>query len=356
MTLPRRRRPLPHERQATVNDAMVPGAFRGRLPGVAPVVGKKRLEARARGITAVTDVTSVSFDNEDIFDLASAGAQIKTLAFLPIERSVHVELNGVKARKGTDWTVSGQTLSLLTPLDCQVGDVLTVEYAYLTGVPTSVAASTFRDFVLSLNPLAYYRLGDVSNGGVLADSSGNSHTGTYGAVSSHTATAGLLTGDSDQAMLMTGAGGEGASVSYGSWMNHTSMSWIGLINTGDAQARLVARESTSYAWSVQLAGGQVRFGANGVVIVDGPTAVNNGVKHLFGVTYDGTTVRIYVDGGLDTSLVWAGPLPTPSGSDITIGYGGGTGAGQMFSGTLDEVAIFGTALSAAQMSQLWDAT
>lgn len=139
-SVPRRRRPISPEKQGTVNDAMVPGAFRGRVPIVAPVTPQQRQDARARGITAVANPAARG-SQIDQFTLSSAGAQSLSLSYLPILKSWNVELNGVKALNGTDYTISGQTLNLLSGLDARTGDVVQAQYDYLTGMPSSPSVS-----------------------------------------------------------------------------------------------------------------------------------------------------------------------------------------------------------------------
>jgi hypothetical protein len=139
VTLPRRRRPLFEEQQGTINEAMNSGSFRGRAPVVAPVTPRQRMEARARGITSVVSVTARS-SKIDQFTLAANGAQDLTLTYMPILDSWNVDLNGFTAKNGIDYTITDQTLSLLTPLDARTADAVQVQYDYLTGTPTPALA------------------------------------------------------------------------------------------------------------------------------------------------------------------------------------------------------------------------
>ena len=68
-------------------------------------------------------------------------------------------------------------------------------------------------------------------------------------------------------------------------------------------------------------------------------------SHL-AATYDGTTLRLYVNGVQVASRAQTGPIATSSGA-LTIG--GDALYGQHFSGRIDEVRIYGTALSASEI-------
>lgn len=338
------------QRQSRQLQSFVPGALTGRLASAGPVTKLPGPPDALFGFDGGSAAVASRASKVDIFTLPSDGAQDLTLTFVPIEDSWNLLHNRLGCVEAEHFTLTGRTVSLLSGTDALTGDTVRVQYDYLVEQSDPIAGG-FYSTAMGLGPLAYWRLGDVSNGGTLTDSSGNAHHGTWNAVSSHTPTTGLLNDDSDQAALLTGTAGEGAVVSYGSWMNQTNLSWVCLVNTADFIARLVARESSNFVWSVQLAGGQPRFSANGLVIGDAPTPVNDGATHLLVLTYDGSTVRFYTDGTLDASF--AVVLTTPTSSDITIGYGGGTGGGQMFAGVLDEAVVYARVLSAVEVSALW---
>lgn len=66
-------------------------------------------------------------------------------------------------------------------------------------------------------------------------------------------------------------------------------------------------------------------------------------------TYDGSTIKVYLNGALVQSLAHSAPL-THSSSPLLIGNA--VGAGNFhWSGGLDEVAVYGRALTAAEVAQ-----
>jgi hypothetical protein len=83
----------------------------------------------------------------------------------------------------------------------------------------------------------------------------------------------------------------------------------------------------------------------------GETLLANRWYHLAG-TYDGTTIRMYLDGVLKTNVPVAAPIDTTTlplriGSDYMP-----TGPGSRFDGAIDEVGIWERPLSAAEIRQL----
>ena len=69
------------------------------------------------------------------------------------------------------------------------------------------------------------------------------------------------------------------------------------------------------------------------------------VYHVVG-TYDGTTQRLYVNGTQVASAALTGAI-TANTTSVYIGSWNGTS--EFFQGTIDEVAIYGAALTATQV-------
>jgi hypothetical protein len=79
---------------------------------------------------------------------------------------------------------------------------------------------------------------------------------------------------------------------------------------------------------------------------EGATRVSPGTHHLAG-TYDGTALRVYLDGEPDTA---GGPLNATGNLGVYnatdgLGVGGGFVDGAGFRGTIDEAAVYDSALS-----------
>jgi hypothetical protein len=77
-----------------------------------------------------------------------------------------------------------------------------------------------------------------------------------------------------------------------------------------------------------------------------------GVWYFFSVTYDGSTVKLYIDGGLeaeDSSVSWTDPV-----DDFIIGTTGRDGGlqGEYFDGRISEVRIYNHALTPREVQYL----
>jgi hypothetical protein len=81
----------------------------------------------------------------------------------------------------------------------------------------------------------------------------------------------------------------------------------------------------------------------------GSIPINDGNWHMVTVTYDGTTVSLYVDKNFDVSFT---PTLNTTGTDLYLGTQ--SGSDYFFTGSLDELAIFSRALSASEISSLYN--
>ena len=90
-------------------------------------------------------------------------------------------------------------------------------------------------------------------------------------------------------------------------------------------------------------GGGLWLERNGDFVSSGPGSLTSAFRY-FVITYDGTNVRWYVDGALVTTQAEAFP-PNAGNSVFQLGKGDFYG-----NNGLDEVALYGTALSAARVA------
>ncbi len=201
--------------------------------------------------------------------------------------------------------------------------------------------------VLADSPVAYWRLAEAS-GTSAADSAGTI-TGTYvnaptlGAaslVASDTANKAVsFDGVNDHVTAPSGAVGLNptAALTIEAWVKPTT------ISAGDHQ---IVRKTGQYF--LQRAAGAVSL----VVYVAGvakvltvtPALVAGTAYHVV-ATYDGTNQKIYLDGVQVGTRAQTGALSTTAN---TLYIGSATATTEFWDGTLDEVAIYSTALSAAR--------
>jgi hypothetical protein len=278
--------------------------------------------------------------------------------------TVRIYLNGVLAQS---FSYSAALAHLVTPL--KIGDASgTGNYHWPGGLDdvavynTALSAATiqnhfrcgqrYRDVVLDTSGLqSYWRLGEAA-GGVAFDSKGTVN-GTYtngvtlgaaGALTASGDTAASFDGTNDHVWL-----GDPASLKVA---NPSAEAWV---KTSDADGIIFrARFNGFHLW---ISGGKALFGYTDSTGA-GHTAtsvanVNDNVWHHLAGTYDGTTVRLYVDGAQVASVASTAALYYPGGG-MAIGRDGDAD-GNYLAGTIDEVAIYNRALTATEVKQHYDA-
>jgi hypothetical protein len=208
--------------------------------------------------------------------------------------------------------------------------------------------STYSTTILADSPIRYYRL-DETSGTAATDSGSGAHNGTYtGGFTLNQS--GLLIGDSDASALFNGTTGyvsipttslpTGAGTwSVEAWVNFSSLAnapqvfFMGTNATN--QAIELYYSSTNSRWQADL---------NGATTVNGAAATTNTTYYL-AATYDGTQLRLYVNGSL------AGG-PTTVTANLAYGtalIGSFNASSEFCTGRIDEPAIYSTALSATRI-------
>ncbi len=126
------------------------------------------------------------------------------------------------------------------------------------------------------------------------------------------------------------------------WVNpaSSSASWRDVIYKGNDNYYLESSSSGSGA----PAGGGTFGGSNGNAFGTAALAANTWA--YLALSYDGSTLRIYVNGTLVGSQAKTGAIAS---STNQLQIGGDSIFGQFFSGMIDEVRVYNTALTAAQV-------
>ena len=126
------------------------------------------------------------------------------------------------------------------------------------------------------------------------------------------------------------------------WVNPSTVSslWRDVIYKGNDNYYL---SGTSPASSVPATGGT--FGATGANVYGTTALTANTWAHL-AATYDGATLRLFVNGAPVSSMARTGSLAT---STNPLQIGGDSIYGQYFAGAIDEIRVYNVALTQAQI-------
>ena len=205
--------------------------------------------------------------------------------------------------------------------------------------------------VLAGGPLGYWRLDDASPAACVLDASGHNLDGLAGGgVTANQP--GALGNNPDAALGFNGTTGyvslgdptvlQPQQVSVEAWVNTTSTP--GSLNT------IVRKRGYGYDLYVNQNGKPsfniIDSNVN-VYTVTGPGSVADGHWHYLVGTYNGSQVCLYVDGVAAGACHAAGAIYYSS-DMVAIGRDGGY-AGNYFAGRIDEVAIYGRVLTAAEI-------
>lgn len=234
--------------------------------------------------------------------------------------------------------------------------------AAMRGTATAAApAKPYKTVVLGDSPLLYYRL-DEASGTTVTDSSPNAHTGTYDGAVTLGAT-GALTTDTDTAISLPGTSTAyvaspsltlSGAFSLEAWVNPANV-----LATGQNVESIFAtslRDTSAIVYVPLVNGGsaktkfQVTMGGT-LAFLTSQTYAAGAWYHLV-YTWDGTNQSIYINGTLDvTGTVTATTAAPAWGGSTYIGVNvANTTYPSPLQGSVDEAAIYGTALSASQVS------
>ncbi len=209
-----------------------------------------------------------------------------------------------------------------------------------SGVATAATPSASSDLV------AAYSF-DEGSGTTVTDASGNGNNGTvsgatwttsgkYGDALVFNGTSALVTINNSSSLELT------AGMTLEAWVNPSVVSavWRDVIYKGNDNYYL---SGTSYPNGYPAMGGT--FGGDDVPLYGLATLPVNTWTYL-AATYDGTTVRLYVNGTLVASQPQTGVMAN---STSPLQIGGDSIYGQYFHGMIDEVRVYDRALSVTEI-------
>ncbi|HVU63951.1 MAG TPA: LamG domain-containing protein [Phycisphaerales bacterium] len=194
----------------------------------------------------------------------------------------------------------------------------------------------------------------------LDDGSGSTATDTYAGHSGTVSGATWQTGKLSKALKFNGTSNYVSiandvdfqitrAVTVTAWVKATS-SWP----TGSTVATLLRKgDDNPNNWELCIANGKVELNldcgdADGSGC-DGGTTVTTNVWHHVAGTWDGTTMKVYLDGALDGSKANSATIGTDTRS---VYLGGRVGSTDVTPGLVDDVRFFNRALTAAEIAAL----
>jgi len=130
----------------------------------------------------------------------------------------------------------------------------------------------------------------------------------------------------------------------------TIEAWVAPTTVTDWRTIVLKEKAAGLAWSLYasndlgLSAGYVNIGAD--IVANGTSRLPLNAWSHVAVTYDGTSLRLYVNGTLNSATSVTGATAT---SALPMRIGGNSIWGEFFSGRIDDVRIYNRALSPAEL-------
>jgi hypothetical protein len=222
-------------------------------------------------------------------------------------------------------------------------------------------ASPYRDLVLADTPLAYWRMG-IGAGQIVPDETANGNDLSLQGTGFELGAPGAIVGDSNGAVRFDGRTSWGiaeapdallfpaaASFTLECWALSEPVDGGSYFHTLAAHAADIGTTHVGYSlWllprpvSPDYARANFEWGTfDGGISATAPLSASRTFVHYVAV-FDGTAARMYVDGTLGTVV------PVPGGSSQRVSsfvVGARRPSKDLFAGVIDEVAVYGRALS-----------
>ena len=226
-------------------------------------------------------------------------------------------------------------------------------YAITGTLNTPSTVDTIADTAYPIANTAYYKL-EGGSGTTVTDSSGNGYNGTASNLSPYAAgrfgQAAVFNGSSSKIVLPT---------STFSPSTFTLSAWCNVTSDTDENTILELSDNQSYpnhttiVFSAGSTGYSSRFLFRNYTTnqynYNPSGSVTKGVWKHYAMTYDGSTVKSYIDGSLVDSASFTLSNPVGTISSIQLGLSSGT---RYLNGSIDQVRIFNSALSASNVTLL----
>lgn len=294
------------------------------------------------------------FDSADkasgVTSLATHSGFSNRIACASVESGATLHTGPAPARRAYIWPQSTSASTNLNALG-----ITAIKNAYYWAFSGTIGS--FSVEVLTRSPKAYYRMQEAS--GLIQDSSGLAHhasviTGTP-TITYHTATP-LVSEPSDRSIGFAGSGGfsvpDHADLDHGDVL--TVMAWIYRSDLGVTRV-ISSKGVNALSWGVDAATGNLLIAkANVAVIAMSTVAVPLATWTHCAYTKNGATNKIYVNAVDRTGTVTNQTLSSTSNALIVGADYDGTS--YTWYGSIDELALFSTALTQADVQAIYNAS
>jgi len=290
------------------------------------------LTATAAGQTQVNLTWTASTDNVGV-----TGYQVERCAGATCTNFAQV---------GTSTTASFSSTGLTANTTYRFRVLATDAAGNLSGYSNIATATTAAGPPPPVGLVAGYTF-DAGSGSTLADASGNGNNGTISGAT-------WVPGKYGGALSFNGSS-DRVSVPASASLNLTSAmtlaAWIEPTASQSGWRTIVQRETDSYALNASNSNGPLRPSGAGTFggafqWVSGPSANPVNAWTHVAVTYDGTTLRLYVNGTQVASTAAAGTIES---STNPLWIGGNSPYGEYFQGLIDEARVYNRVLSATEV-------
>jgi len=228
--------------------------------------------------------------------------------------------------------------------------------------PDAGCQTSYAGLVLEAGPLVYLRFGEQS-GTVAHDATGHIEGGTYPLTGVGLGAPGALIGDCDTAVELGGSQGirMPPGLDFEGGAPYSVELWIKRDSIVDGQFVLDHENSPRGGWDlVAAANGAVEFERYmdaGSYVSIGGGAVDAGAWHYVVGAFDGTTLYLYVDGQAVQPVFANNSIPQVLGQWTVGGLNcQPTFCSNDFAGALDELAVYGFALSQTTVAEHYQAS
>lgn len=216
------------------------------------------------------------------------------------------------------------------------------------------------------SPVLWWRLGE-QQGTVAIDSSGNNNNGAYEGGAVFGSATGLVADATDAAIGFTGPltttvghlAWPSFPFSVELWFSHSATTNVYYllrvqnVNDGDSSLAVSVNPLTNYPGGLQVEMGNGRDGFNRATRTSTSNTLNDGATHHMVAVFTNATSApaLYIDGVLDASTTFDTPsLPETDDGNVEIRLPPQGVNGLSFAGTLDEFAVYPTALNGTRIA------